>query len=131
MHRPPRLRQIASRAADSETIRILGLPSSIRGNIAYQLTASRRRRGLLTAYVEGVHLRLAFAERSSQRLNRGVGRSDAPLQLLVDKSYQGAEFGARRTDLFRVVYVLWSDEFLETRVRTPHSVQVVDVIACL
>jgi len=64
-------------------------------------------------------------------LNRGVGRFDASLKLLVDQSHQCAEFGACRADLFRVVHALWSDEFFETRVGSPHCVQVVDVIACL
>ncbi|MFS2205521.1 hypothetical protein [Variovorax sp. Varisp36] len=76
-------------------------------------------------------MRFAFAERNSQRLNRGVGRFDASLKLLVDQSHQRAEFGARRADLFRVVHALWSNEFFETRVGSPHCVQVVDVIACL
>jgi hypothetical protein len=63
-------------------------------------------------------------------LNRGVDRFDASLKLLVDQLHQRAEFGARRADLFRVVHALWSDEFFETRVGSPHCVQVVDVIAC-
>jgi hypothetical protein len=76
-------------------------------------------------------LRTALACGSTQRLNRSLGRFDAPLQFFIDQSHQSTEFSARRIDLFRVVHALRDDEFFKTRIGTMHSVKAVDVIACL
>lgn len=53
------------------------------------------------------------------------------MQFLVDESYQHAEFGARRIDLFAVAHMPGDDELLEARVCAVHLANARDVIACL